>query len=81
MTWMQLTIKRLKSRTPKYFSKLRSFCLWYSSSASAVITINSTFNLQLPDLLVSILGYSIAGATFLGFGASLTTTDQTLQTK
>lgn len=81
MNWVKLTIQRLKTDTPQYFKKLRSFCFWYSGAAAAMLTINTTFNLPTPEIVTTIIGYSIAGATFLGFGASLTTTDHELSQK
>ena len=79
MNFYKLTIKRLKSETPAYFANIRLFCAWYASAASACLVACNALSLYIPSQWVTIIGYSIVGATFLGFGASLTTTDEKLK--
>lgn len=81
MTWMKITLKRLKSKSPSYFINLRRFCLWYASAGTATLAAHSMFSLPTPPFILTIIGYSIVGATFLGFGASLSTTDIDLSKK
>jgi len=79
MNFVKLTFKRLKSETPIYFARIRVFCAWYVGSAGACLVANDALSLPTPEKIVTIIGYSIVGATFLGFGASLTTTDNSLK--
>lgn len=79
LNFWQLTIKRLKSESPKYFLRLRRFCIWWVGAASACLVANTTLALPTPAKVVELIGYSIVAATFLGFGASLTTTDEKLK--
>lgn len=81
MNFIRQTIKRLKSNTPSYFKKLRAACLWYVGAGAAMVGAVEMLHLLPPEPYYEILKYTIVGATFLSFGASVTTTDPNLRDK
>lgn len=70
------TLKRLNSKTPIYFKKLRKYSLYLMGSLIAVITLNSQLNLNLNGVFIQIVGYLIVGCGFIAGTSSLPVVDK-----
>lgn len=63
---------RWKAESPKFFAKLKSAAVVVCASATAVWTANSTLNLELDDITLSICKYTIAFSAAVGLTSQLT---------
>lgn len=70
------TISRLKSKTPKYFKKLRSIAIVIGISAGAIMTANGLFNLVLDEIFLKIVSYVVAVCVAIAGTATLTKEDK-----
>lgn len=63
---------RWKSESPVFFKKVTAIAISIGSSATAVWLANSTMNLQLPEVLMSVCKYAIAASAAMGLTSKLT---------
>ena len=69
---MQTLMKRWKAETPDFFKKLRTLAVTAGVSAYGVWQANSTLNLELDDITLTICKYTIAACAAMGLTAQLT---------
>ena len=69
------TTERLKSNSPKYFKKLRNIALQVGSGLLAIITLNSTLNLELDPIFIKIISYLLVTAAAVAGTSQLTKDD------
>ena len=69
------TIRRIKSKTPEYFVKLRKLAFTIGGSCIAIITLNSSLGLDLNSTFISIVGYIIVTCGAIAGTASLAKQD------
>lgn len=67
---------RWKAELPAFFSKLKKYSLAIAASATAIWTANSTLNLQLDEITLSVCKYIITFATAVGLTSQLTMKDK-----
>lgn len=67
--------KRWKSETPKFWKKVRKFAVRLIIAAAGIWTVNSTFGLGLPEIIIEVCKYAIAIGGAMGIQAQLTKTD------
>jgi len=69
---MNETIKRLKSESPKYFKRIRKAALIIGASAIAMLTIDTSLALNMPEILITICKYAIFICAGIAGTATLT---------
>jgi len=57
---MNTIIERWKAELPAFFKKLKTIAVSVGTSAAAVLVANTAMTLNLPEQLISALGYVIA---------------------
>ena len=65
-------VKRIKSKTPGFWKKVRSYALSVGGSLVAVLLANNQFDLSLPEALMAIIKYGIAVMSAIAGTAQLT---------
>jgi hypothetical protein len=72
------TIKqRWSAESPAFFKGVKKFAVTLGTSATAIWTANSTMNLNLDLIVLSVCKYTIAATIGMGLTAQLTKTDNT----
>lgn len=51
------TLERIRLKSPKYFRRLRNISLQLGGSCLAIITLNSSLNLDLNSTFITIISY------------------------
>jgi hypothetical protein len=69
---MNTIIERLKAESPAFFKKLKKIALSVGGSAATVLTVNASLSLNLPSMLISVIGYVVAASVAIA-GTSLLT--------
>jgi hypothetical protein len=58
------TFRRLKSKTPKYFNKLRNFCIAMTGASGAVILLKENLPLYVTKQVPTIVTFGVVGTFF-----------------
>lgn len=66
---------RIKAETPIFWKKVRSISISIGVSGIALITANTTIPLDMPQDIMSVCKYIVAGCIAIAGTASLTKTD------
>lgn len=76
---MKKLIKNLKQRwkdeTPIFWKKARNLSIKLGTSSIALITLNNTMNLNIPEIAITIAGYIIVACVTLGFSSQITSNE------
>ncbi len=69
---MKELIRRFRAETPKFWKKFRNLVWILASAAAGIWAVNYSFSLELPQQVLEVLKYVIAGGGAMGFQAQLT---------
>jgi len=69
-------IQRIFAPTPQFWQRIRSLAVAVGGSAVAVLTANSTLDLALPVIVITIVKYAIAMCVAIAGTAQLTKEDK-----
>jgi hypothetical protein len=69
---MNELIERFKSESPVFFKKLKKYALSIGGSATAVLIVNASMNLNLDQTLIAVLGFVVAACAAIAGTSQLT---------
>jgi hypothetical protein len=69
---MNELFERIKSESPAFFKKLKAIALSLGGSALAVLAVNATTDLHLPEVTLTGIGYVVAVCAAIAGTAQLT---------
>lgn len=68
--------QRIFAPTPRFWQRIRSIAVAIGGSAVAVLTANSTLDLALPAIIITVVKYTIAMCVAVAGTAQLTKEDK-----
>jgi hypothetical protein len=69
---LSTVVKRVRSKTPRFWKKIRTYAISLGSSLVAVLLANSQLDLELHPTIITVVKYSVAIMAAIAGTAQLT---------